>query len=206
VSNRQRNGTHTAPYRDRGVTHSISAPGPWILGGLVVFLLLVAFTYRSIDSHFTSPAGVAQPPQPPSQFHSAGNGLSGQPVGLPAITPHLNLNTSNAAVASLPTYTAADAIAYADANPPTGMTSLAPFAVTGVQFMTDAQADQQLQTVIGLAPTALVCVVEVHGRFQALLLGAAPANLPTFDLAYEVFDGRTGNFLVSAEVGSSVEH
>jgi hypothetical protein len=93
--------------------------------------------------------------------------------------------------------------AYADANPPVGMTSLAPFAVTQVQFMTDAQADQQLNTVIGLDPSALVCVVEVHGRFQARLLAATNGPVPTFDSAFEVFDGRTGNVLETAQASTS---
>jgi hypothetical protein len=181
----------SASSRDREVTKRISALGPWMLGGLIVFLPLRAFIYGNLTSHSVSQCPAAQP----QQVHIAGAGPSGQSLGDPAITPHLNLNASNAAEASLPTYTVADATAYANAHRPDGMICLAPFAVTKVQFMTDAQADQQLNTVIGLDPSATVCVVEVHGRFQAALLAQTNRPLPTFEYAYEVFDGRTGNLV-----------
>lgn len=186
--------------RDREITKRISALGPWILGGLIVSLFPLAFMHGNLTSHSVSQCPATQP----QQVYSAGAGPSGQSLGDPAITPHLNLNASNAAEASLPTYTVADATTYANAHRPDGMICLAPFAVTKVKFMTDAQADQQLNTVIGLDPSAAVCVVEVHGRFQAALLAATTRPLPTFDYAYEVFDGRTGNFLESLEAPNSV--
>jgi hypothetical protein len=133
--------------RDRGVSTRISAWAPWMLGGLIVFLFLLAFIYGNLTSHSVSQSPAAQP----QQVHIAGAGRSGQSLGDPAITPHLNLNAPNAAEASLPTYTVADATAYANAHRPDGMISLAPFAVTKVQFMTDAQADQQLNTVMGVS-------------------------------------------------------
>jgi hypothetical protein len=189
VSNLRRNQTHGVRVRHRGVTKRISALWPWMLGGLIVVLFLLAFIYHSVSQ---SPAAQSQ------QVYSAGAGRPGQPLGVPAITPHLNLDAANPAQASLPTYTAADATAYANAHDPEGLKSLAPFAVTKVQFMTDAQADQQLNVVIGLGPSAPVCVVEVHGHFQA---SRAPANtnIPTFDYVNEIFDGRTGNFLASLQ-------
>jgi hypothetical protein len=166
-----------------------------LIVGLPVCIVLVALAFATV-SHVTS--------TPHQVFHDSGNvgesdsGRSQSTLGDPAITPHLNLN-ADAGGANLPTFTAADATAYAKANRPEGMLSLASIAVVSVQFMTDAQADQLLNTVVGLAPNALVCVVKVTGRFQALLLGAAPTNVPTFNAAYEIFDGRTGNYLESAQ-------
>jgi hypothetical protein len=108
--------------------------------------------------------------------------------GSPAIVPHLNEMNPN-----LPDYTAEDAKAYAQRVAPLQGGCLTPWSVANVQFMTDAEVTQQFQADPGLAASALLCVVEVHGRFNTAESYSAEPRI--FTTLYEIFDARTGNLL-----------
>jgi hypothetical protein len=128
-------------------------------------------------------------------------------LGLPAITPHLALNAAGrnamglSGAAGLATYTAADATSYVISNPSTRYRPTTPVlsADVTVAFMTDAAADTLLNNHIGLASTAIVCVVQIHATFNISSLGAVipPGKVHWHaNYAYQVYDGVTGNLLM----------
>lgn len=120
------------------------------------------------------------------------------PIGIPAITPRAGMAV--AAGATGPHFTRADVIQYITAHPEiTGAVSGKPApTVTSVRFVTAKQASALLQgESIGLPDSAPVCVVQLRGTFASSF--APPGfNAPaTTDTAILVFDGQTGNLLIS---------
>jgi hypothetical protein len=118
--------------------------------------------------------------------------------GIPAITPHLNLENTDP---NVPTFTTTDASAFALANPPFVLQHTGPLSVSSAQFMTEAEADKELNIKIeqiGQAPTALVCLVWLDGNFTWHGGMAGHPVVTHFSRAYMVFDARTGNILVMA--------
>ncbi len=120
-------------------------------------------------------------------------GQAGVVKGSHAITPHINAGNP-----LLPTFTREDVIAWVSANPVGRMPALEPPTIVKVEFTTDSDVKNVLGESAGLPDTALVCYVEIHGRFAAP--GPPGATPRVFTRVWEVFDGRTGNFLMA--VGS----
>jgi hypothetical protein len=125
-----------------------------------------------------------------------------EPLGVPAITPQLQL--SDAAALTTPAFTAEDALAHVASHAAFMPQSLAPATVVGAQFMTDAQFVARFGAEPGLAPNKLLCIVEVHGRFRQM--SVPPGVMPSvYDVVEMVFNARTGNFLMASYPGSSME-
>jgi hypothetical protein len=131
------------------------------------------------------------------------------PLGVPAITPHLNAGDP-----TLPAFTADEARAYAlDLQKQLDLSNnvtlmhpmwMWPITVASVQFMTTTQAEQLLGIALMLATDAPVCVVELHGGFQDRIADRADAPCH-FEVLYEIFDARTGNFLTFFAPVSSMQ-
>jgi hypothetical protein len=119
---------------------------------------------------------------------------SSLPRGGRAITPYLNLDSTDE---SLPTFTAEDAAAYTLAYPPRSHVRGTPLKVKSVQFLTDAQADQVLHRHIGQPPDTLVCLVWVEGQFQVRLPFPGAKTRYSTGPAFIVYHARTGNVLVT---------
>jgi hypothetical protein len=123
--------------------------------------------------------------------------------GAPAIEPYLNPSSPD-----LPTFTKDDVRDFLVNRGFEQMQSLAPRSVVSVKFMSGVAARTLLLEDPTLAPDALVCVVEAHGRFQA---GIVPGETPPsdgphiFTVMYEVFDARTGNALLVYAPYSALE-
>lgn len=126
---------------------------------------------------------------------------AGTPVGIEAITTRHNPLRS-----SPPVFTVDDACTYVRVNwlrieeEFTKMRGVGASHVMGVQFLPSVQANQVLDTTLGLAPDALVCVVELHGFMQENLTYQEIAERGgvknrDFTVLYLAFDARTGNFL-----------
>lgn len=112
------------------------------------------------------------------------------PPGVPAISPR-----SLAVSASMPTFTASDADQYVNSTTVfRAVTSRQPTIVV-TRFMTVVQLDKLLGAIdLGLPETAPVCYVELHGSFT---FAGPKGSTKTYSRAIEVFDGHTGNFLMS---------
>lgn len=124
--------------------------------------------------------------------------------GTKAIIPHINTTNPN-----LPSFTADDAMAYASKHSLFLMETIETPTVVSAKFMSDRAASELVNSEPDLSPNALVCVVEIHGRFQVNQppnINNSVAKRMIFDIVYEVYDARTGNFLSMSAPDSSLEH
>ncbi|HEU5348484.1 MAG TPA: hypothetical protein VFU63_07705, partial [Ktedonobacterales bacterium] len=111
-------------------------------------------------------------------------------MGSPAIKPHMNMSDPQ-----LPTFTREDVIAWVSVNPVGRMPALEPPTIVKVEFTPDSEVKKVLGASTGLPGTALVCYVELHGRFAARVPPGSPPRI--FKRVWEVFDARTGNVLMA---------
>jgi hypothetical protein len=122
--------------------------------------------------------------------------------GIPAITPHLNLEvnaagTASGGTATLPTFTADDASAWVMAH------GLRPFKATGtmtvrsVTFLCQEQASQLQNPVTTLDQPAstLLCFVVLDGTFTHPMAQQGSNPPLTYLYAVAVFNGVTGNLV-----------
>jgi hypothetical protein len=184
-----------------------------VVGGVALLLLLGAFTFWTGGQPMSR--SYSQAVQELHQHAGGHSAASNTEEGVRAITPTLKLNaqgrnaTGLSGAAGEAAYTSANAVTYSLAHPsgfnrPTSKVVAAD--VTAV-FMTDAEADTLLRLSIGLAPTAIVCIVQTSGTFNVHPMAyASPGKQQTYHItyAYRVFDGTTGNMLV--ETGSTVPY
>jgi hypothetical protein len=150
-------------------------------------------TVVGTPANLLTPKGQPTPPSGPPATPGP-NGIDRE--GSQAIVP--TIQTSDPAV---PAFTAQDATAYALAHPEGLKVDVSgPVTVASVQFLTESQLAAQNMG-IGVAPTRLICVVELHGSFIVggpPPLALNPTPLPSRSVAREYFDAHTGNLLVYA--------
>jgi hypothetical protein len=158
-------------------------------------------------SPFASPiaVGTAVGSTPPPWAPQSGNPEIGSPQvppepghGRPAISPRLGRQ------AGQPAFTEQDVRAYLEAHPPSlADSSKSAPTITKIEFLTEKEAENQLQTSIdGHADGDLVCIVTLYGDFN-LSISNVP-NVPilpdspteTGHVAQLVFDANTGNLLI----------
>jgi hypothetical protein len=152
----------------------------WLVIGAIALILIVALTI-AIDPHgwlnFTSAASAAQP----TAAITSGAG----------ITPHLNLNATGPNVVR---YTTADAEAFIKRSLSHGtldgtIKAHGPYTFTEAAFMTAQAANALLNNNLGILLNETVCVVGIRGDFTVYA--------DTYTYAFEVFDGKTGNVLLT---------
>ena len=177
---------------------------PWLLAGIGVLVCLTAFTLASLHADPANSSEVAG--------HVSAN-VSSTPQtgfpGAPAITPHLNLaanaaSTASGGTATLPTFTADDASAWATAHLLPSYQTNGTATIGSVTFVPQEQANQwpNLGLALGLPAGTPVCVVVLDGSFTQTLPsfgGTPPAGGTTLTRTYSYtifgFNGVTGNLL-----------
>lgn len=113
-------------------------------------------------------------------------------LGLPAIRPSLSANSTIR-------ITTADVEAYINTHQFAGglVVKGATFSIVSIQFMTSTQASALMKgEETGLAATAPICYVKLHGPFTQVASVPPGVKLPTVAYGIEIFDARTGNLLM----------
>jgi hypothetical protein len=176
---------------------------PWLLVGISVLACLTAFALVLL------PADPAQSPGVTSMPYANAANLSCLPPsgglpGMPAITPHLNLaanaaSTARGGIATLPTFTAADASAWVMAHLVPAYETTGTATVRSVTFLPQEQACQwpNLGLDVGLPAGTPLCVVVLAGSITAPSLQSGTASNPPVTYSYAIvgFNGVTGNLL-----------
>jgi hypothetical protein len=129
-------------------------------------------------------------------------------VGVPAITPHINLNNPN-----LPTFTVSDVTQYVlkYGSPEGPLTQGSHITFEKIVFVTSPEASVLMKgESTGLPNNALVCYVLIHGPFKATGMHLDPVfgikTAPVVPLTEIVYDARTGKMLVWGVTGISFKH
>lgn len=155
--------------------------------GLLVAIMAIGIFFMT---------GIAQG----SNIASASNTTIVQPVeavgpGSAAIKP--TLSYSDIAKAN---FTEADAIQYVTTHMVDGLMS-SPSVMPKVEsttFLTSKEVEDKFKTSLGLTANAPVCMVVISGNFR-VSTGPVGAGSRILTKVTEVFDGRTGNSLITAE-------
>lgn len=148
-----------------------------MLGGLFALIIAVGMTTGTTSAAATG--GI---------LAGHGHPLTA-PVGEPAIIPRFGPTHVG------PTFTASDASAYVVSHPM--WRNLAPWmppTVERVAFLTSKQVSALLHVTTGLPASTLLCYVQMQGTFT--FAGAAGTTV-TYHTGFEVFNARTGNFLMA---------
>lgn len=156
----------------------------WVGLILVLALCSVSLVVILTTSHRQATAASIQATPATSVGHS---------LGLPAVRPSLPANSTIRV-------TTADVQAYLNTHHFTGgpLVKGAAFSIVSIQFMTSTQASALMKgEETGLAATAPVCYVRLHGPFTPIASTApGTGQLSTVAYGIEIFDAQTGNLLM----------
>lgn len=174
------------PYQTLAARAAVVVVALMLIGGFAAFQAFGSDAGAKGSDSSQQPSTAHPPtPRPLAQLSTH------QPLGSAAITPHLN-----AADPAKPAFTSEDAEKWAAAHSVFRMMSTGPRTVVQVTFTTSAELSKIFSGAsIGLADDALVCYVKLHGQFTASAPAGSPPNILT--TVYEVFDARTGNFIMA---------
>lgn len=113
--------------------------------------------------------------------------------GIPAITPHLRINATNAAA-----FTASDVRQYVSCQKNFSFIYPLPgtkVVIAKIEFLTNQTVAKLIEESPGNFPAShLMCYVELHGDFS-LPTGPGGGTGATVHTIQEVFDAQTGNLL-----------
>jgi hypothetical protein len=123
--------------------------------------------------------------------------MGGDEQGMPAIIPQTTVTDTRT-----PTFMGQAAIQYVSTHPLRGkISSAGSETIVSVKFLTNQEANAQLNARTNFASGRLLCVVELRGTFTVSgppIVNPAGVVVPrtsTTQSAFEVFDAHTGNLV-----------